>query len=177
MCGIIGYIGQAEATPILMDGLRRLEYRGYDSAGVALLSDGKMEIRKRAGRINNLAQLIQQDTPRGTVGLGHTRWATHGGVTDANAHPHLDQSGKLALIHNGVIENYQSIRDQLISQGHEFRTETDTEVLAHLIGRIFDSKKGERTKSVLVKDRISLSAMSVPSWATPETSFTWRTMT
>jgi glucosamine--fructose-6-phosphate aminotransferase (isomerizing) len=151
MCGIIGYIGQAEATPILMDGLRRLEYRGYDSAGVALLTDGKMEIRKCAGRINNLAQLIQHDTPRGTVGLGHTRWATHGGVTDANAHPHLDQSGKLALIHNGVIENYQSIRDQLLGQGHEFRTETDTEVLAHLIGRIFDSKKGERTKGDLLE--------------------------
>jgi glucosamine--fructose-6-phosphate aminotransferase (isomerizing) len=151
MCGIIGYIGQAEATPILMDGLRRLEYRGYDSAGIALLSDGKMEIRKRAGRINNLAQLIQQDAPRGTIGLGHTRWATHGGVTDANAHPHLDQSGKLALIHNGVIENYQSIRDQLINQGHQFRTETDTEVLAHLIGRIFDSKKGEKSKGDLLE--------------------------
>jgi glutamine---fructose-6-phosphate transaminase (isomerizing) len=151
MCGIIGYIGQAEATPILMDGLRRLEYRGYDSAGIALLSDGKMEIRKCAGRIQNLAQLIQQETPRGTVGLGHTRWATHGGVTDANAHPHLDQSGKLALIHNGVIENFQAIRDQLISQGHQFRTETDTEVLAHLIGRIFDSKKGEKTKGDLLE--------------------------
>jgi glucosamine--fructose-6-phosphate aminotransferase (isomerizing) len=151
MCGIIGYIGQAEATPILMDGLRRLEYRGYDSAGVALLSDGTMQIRKRAGRISNLAQLIQEDAPRGTVGLGHTRWATHGGVTDANAHPHLDQSGKLALIHNGVIENFQSIRDQLISQGHQFRTETDTEVLAHLIGRIFDSKKGEKTKGDLLE--------------------------
>jgi len=110
-----------------------------------------MEIRKRAGRINNLAQLIQQDAPRGTIGLGHTRWATHGGVTDANAHPHLDQSGKLALIHNGVIENYQSIRDQLINQGHQFRTETDTEVLAHLIGRIFDSKKGEKSKRDLLE--------------------------
>src|SRR5580693_970277 len=151
MCGIIGYIGQAEATPILMDGLRRLEYRGYDSAGIALVANGAMQIRKCAGRIGSLAQLIQKEPPRGSVGLGHTRWATHGGVTDANAHPHLDQSGKLALIHNGVIENFQSIRDQLISQGHQFRTETDTEVLAHLIGQIFDSKNGEKTKADLLE--------------------------
>ena len=138
MCGIIGYVGQADATPILLDGLRRLEYRGYDSAGVALIADGSLEVRKCAGRIASLTQLIQDRPIHGTVGLGHTRWATHGGVTDANAHPHLDQSGKLALIHNGVIENFQQLRDQLLGQGHVFRTETDTEVLTHLIGSIFD---------------------------------------
>jgi glucosamine--fructose-6-phosphate aminotransferase (isomerizing) len=151
MCGIIGYIGQAEATPILVDGLRRLEYRGYDSAGIALVSNGAMQIRKCAGRIGNLAQLIQKEPPRGSVGLGHTRWATHGSVTDENAHPHVDQSGKLALIHNGVIENFQPLRDQLLAHGHQFRTETDTEVLTHLIGHLFDQLPGPRSKETLLE--------------------------
>ena len=150
MCGIIGYIGNAEATPILLEGLRRLEYRGYDSAGVATLSNGQMELRKSAGRIASLNKLIQQNPIRGTSGIGHTRWATHGGVTDTNAHPHLDQSGRLALIHNGVIENFQVLRDQLIGQGHQFRSETDTEVLAHLIGHIFDGLRGPRNKENLL---------------------------
>jgi glucosamine--fructose-6-phosphate aminotransferase (isomerizing) len=150
MCGIIGYIGQAAATPILLDGLRRLEYRGYDSAGIALVSNGTMQIRKCVGRIGSLAQLIQKEPPRGSVGLGHTRWATHGSVTDENAHPHVDQSGKLALIHNGVIENFQSLRDQLLAQGHQFQTETDTEVLAHLIGHLFDHLPGPRSKETLL---------------------------
>ena len=118
MCGIIGYIGKSEATPILVDGLRRLEYRGYDSAGVATLANGKLELRKCAGRINSLSQIIEKDPVQGFSGIGHTRWATHGGVTDNNAHPHLDQSGKLALIHNGVIENFEQLRDQLLLQGH-----------------------------------------------------------
>ncbi len=149
MCGIIGYIGKSEATPILIDGLRRLEYRGYDSAGIATLASGKMELRKCAGRIASLTQLIQKYPTYGTVGIGHTRWATHGLVTDDNAHPHLDQSGKLALIHNGVIENFQLFRDQLITQGHTFRSETDTEVLAHLIGHLFDNLPGPRNKENL----------------------------
>ena len=150
MCGIIGYIGRSEATGILVDGLRRLEYRGYDSAGVATLANGKMELRKCAGRIANLSQMIQKDPVHGFTGIGHTRWATHGGVTDSNAHPHLDQGGKLALIHNGVIENFQQLRDQLLIQGHTFRSETDTEVLAHLIGHIFDSMPGARDKKNLL---------------------------
>ncbi len=150
MCGIFGYIGRSEATPILIDGLRRLEYRGYDSAGVATLANGEMELRKCAGRIADLTQMIQRDPPRGTSGIGHTRWATHGRVTDENAHPHLDQSGKLALIHNGVIENFQQLRDQLLSHGHTFRSETDTEVLAHLIGYIFDGMAGPRSKQNLL---------------------------
>jgi glucosamine--fructose-6-phosphate aminotransferase (isomerizing) len=151
MCGIIGYVGSEDATPILMDGLRKLEYRGYDSAGVALLDGHGLQVRKRAGRIGNLAQLLQEQPVQGTAGLGHTRWATHGGVTDANAHPHLDQSGKMALIHNGVIENFQALRDQLSDQGHTFRTETDTEVLTHLIGRIFDDVPGARNKTTLLE--------------------------
>ena len=147
MCGIIGYVGRAEATPILIDGLRRLEYRGYDSAGVATFGNGGgLEIRKCAGRIADLAQLIQRKPIVGSAGIGHTRWATHGGVTDQNAHPHLDQSGKLALIHNGVIENFQQLREQLLSQGHKFRSETDTEILAHLIGHVFDNMPGPRNK-------------------------------
>jgi glucosamine--fructose-6-phosphate aminotransferase (isomerizing) len=150
MCGIFGYIGRSEATPILIDGLRRLEYRGYDSAGVATLANGVMELRKCAGRIANLTQMVQKDPPHGTSGIGHTRWATHGRVTDENAHPHLDQSGKLALIHNGVIENFQQLRDQLLSHGHTFRSETDTEVLAHLIGYIFDGMAGPRNKQNLL---------------------------
>lgn len=150
MCGIIGYVGYTEATPILLDGLRKLEYRGYDSAGVALVADGAMQIRKCPGRISNLAQFIQKSAVSGTLGLGHTRWATHGGVTDANAHPHLDQGGKLALIHNGVIENFRQLRGQLVDQGNVFRSETDTEVLTHLIGSIFDGMPGERSKEKLL---------------------------
>ena len=126
VCGIIGYIGNSEATPILIDGLRRLEYRGYDSAGVATLANGEMELRKCAGRIASLTQMVQKDPPHGTTGIGHTRWATHGRVTDENAHPHLDESGKRALIHNGAIENFQQLRDQRkatvsVPLGPEFR--------------------------------------------------------
>src|SRR4051812_13493613 len=132
MCGIIGYIGPKPAVPILLDGLRRLEYRGHDSAGVATIADGKLEVRKRIGRIANLAELIQHAPPTGHIGISHTRWATHGGVTDDNAHPHADQSGRLVICHNGVIENYATLRDQLIRDGHTFHSQTDTEVLAHL---------------------------------------------
>jgi len=139
MCGIVGYIGKAEAVPILLDGLRRLEYRGYDSAGVATISNGHIETRKAVGRISNLSELLQRSPIRGHVGLCHTRWATHGSVTDANAHPHFDQSGKLALVHNGVIENYQTLRDELLREGHVFKSQTDTEVLAHLIGKHYDA--------------------------------------
>jgi glucosamine--fructose-6-phosphate aminotransferase (isomerizing) len=152
MCGIVGYIGKTDATPILMDGLRRLEYRGYDSAGIATLDgSGVLKVRKCVGRISNLAELIQKDPPRGTVGICHTRWATHGGVTDANAHPHSDQSGKLVLVHNGVIENYQILRDELIGEGHVFHSQTDTEVLAHLVGKFYDAAKGEPSKSRLIE--------------------------
>ena len=138
MCGIVAYIGTADALPVLMDGLRRLEYRGYDSAGVALWNRGGIEVRKSVGRIAQLAQTIEENPVHGNIGISHTRWATHGGVTRENAHPHCDRSGRLALVHNGVIENYQSLRDQLIERGHAFRSQTDTEVLAHLVGEAFD---------------------------------------
>ncbi len=139
MCGIIGYAGGAEALPILLDGLRRLEYRGYDSAGVAISNNGSIEIRKCVGRIANLAELVRQSPPHGHVGISHTRWATHGGVPDAHAHPHTDQSGKLFLVHNGVIENYATLKEQLAGEGHTFHSQTDTEVLAHLIGKAYDA--------------------------------------
>ena len=139
MCGIVGYVGRAEAAPILLDGLRRLEYRGYDSAGVAIVNGKQIETRKCAGRIANLAKLMTEKPPSGQYGISHTRWATHGKVNDENAHPHFDASGKLALVHNGVIENYQSLKDELVRDGDTtFRSDTDTEVLAHLIGKLYD---------------------------------------
>lgn len=141
MCGIVGYIGNRQASPILLDGLRRLEYRGYDSAGVALCGACGLSIVKKAGRIDNLRQAVDAVKPEGTMGISHTRWATHGPATDENAHPHPDQGGKLVLVHNGVIENYQSIRDQLAAQGHTFHSQTDTEVLSHLVGTFFDASE------------------------------------
>ncbi|MCX6964640.1 MAG: glutamine--fructose-6-phosphate transaminase (isomerizing) [Verrucomicrobia bacterium] len=138
MCGIVAYIGPSDALPVLLDGLRRLEYRGYDSAGLALLNPGGIEVRKAVGRIANLATEIEKFPIRGQAGISHTRWATHGAVTRDNAHPHADQSGKLHLVHNGVIENYQSLREQLQERGHIFHSQTDTEVLAHLVGEAFD---------------------------------------
>jgi glucosamine--fructose-6-phosphate aminotransferase (isomerizing) len=140
MCGIVGYVGRSEAAPILLDGLRRLEYRGYDSAGVAIIDGDNVATRKCAGRIADLGKLMAERTPAGTYGISHTRWATHGKATDQNAHPHFDASGKLALVHNGVIENYQALKDELVRGGDNgFISETDTEVLAHLIGKLYDA--------------------------------------
>ncbi|MGZ5023446.1 MAG: glutamine--fructose-6-phosphate transaminase (isomerizing) [Chthoniobacterales bacterium] len=155
MCGIVGYVGRSQAGPILLDGLRRLEYRGYDSAGVAIVNGAGVETRKCAGRIADLARLMTEKPPSGHYGISHTRWATHGEVTDENAHPHFDQSGKLALVHNGVIENYVSIREELMREGgHTFVSETDTEVLAHLIGSIYD--KSASGKPDPAKDKARL---------------------
>ena len=149
MCGIVGYVGRAEAVPILLEGLRRLEYRGYDSAGVATLEEGIISVRKEVGRIDDLRQSIALNPIGGSTGISHTRWATHGKVTRENAHPHFDRSGKLALVHNGVIENYAALRTQLEQEGHQFQSQTDTEVLAHLVGRAFD-RSAERTQGALV---------------------------
>ena len=139
MCGIVGYVGRAQATPILLDGLRRLEYRGYDSAGIAVVDAGQFDTRKCAGRIAALSKLVTKQPVSGSLGISHTRWATHGEVNDENAHPHFDASGKLALVHNGVIENYQALKDELVRGGDtKFRSDTDTEVLAHLIGKLYE---------------------------------------
>jgi len=151
MCGIVGYVGRSQAAPILLDGLRRLEYRGYDSAGVAIVNGDHVETRKCAGRIASLAKLISQKPAAGSYGISHTRWATHGKVNDENAHPHFDATGKIALVHNGVIENYQALKEQLIQNGDtNFRSDTDTEVLAHLIGSIYDQLEGKDSKARLV---------------------------
>ena len=137
MCGIVGYVGPDRALPIVMAGLQRLEYRGYDSAGVALLDGaGGVRVERRAGRIENLEKRLDTLEPAarlGSTGIGHTRWATHGRPTDRNAHPHLDCSGAVAVIHNGIIENFAPLRAELEAAGHELRSETDTEVVAHLL--------------------------------------------
>jgi glucosamine--fructose-6-phosphate aminotransferase (isomerizing) len=133
MCGIVGYIGYRSAPELLIDGLHRLEYRGYDSAGVAVMDNGDIAIRKKAGRVGQLAQLVERKPLVGNLGIGHTRWATHGETSDINSHPHLGGNGEVALVHNGVIENYSSLRDQLQQLGYVFRSQTDTEVIAHLL--------------------------------------------
>jgi len=133
MCGIVGYVGPREAVPILLEGLARLEYRGYDSAGVALQNGAGLQTRKLAGRVQGLADLLSRDPVHGTCGIAHTRWATHGGPTDGNAHPHTDCNGEFALVHNGIVENADVLRRRLEPAGHRFTTETDTEVIAHLI--------------------------------------------
>ena len=136
MCGIIGYVGPQQAVNVIVEGLRRLEYRGYDSAGVAVGADGRIEWRKKAGKIANLdAELAARPLPASTIGIGHTRWATHGGPTDANAHPHLSADGRVALVHNGIIENFALLRAELTAEGVAFSSETDTEVAAALLGR------------------------------------------
>ncbi|MBL7074991.1 glutamine--fructose-6-phosphate transaminase (isomerizing) [candidate division KSB1 bacterium] len=138
MCGIIGYVGDRPALPILIEGLKRMEYRGYDSAGVALLEDGRMKVVKRAGKIRELELKLSGMSLSGTVGIGHTRWATHGEPNETNAHPHWDCGGEIAVIHNGIIENYVSLKEELVKKGHSLRTETDTEILAHLIEEFYE---------------------------------------
>jgi len=133
MCGIVGYVGKHKAVSILIEGLNRLEYRGYDSAGVAIQQNGRIEVAKKAGRVANLAREAAKHHFTGTAGISHTRWATHGGVTDANAHPHLSSDDKIALVHNGVVENYDAIKRFLLAKGYTFKSETDTEVLTNLV--------------------------------------------
>jgi glucosamine--fructose-6-phosphate aminotransferase (isomerizing) len=133
MCGIIGYIGPKPVVPVILDGLRRLEYRGYDSAGIAVVNDGQLDVRRSAGKLANLEQVVSQQPLVGQYGLGHTRWATHGRPTEENAHPHRDSSGRIVVVHNGIIENYLDLKRDLTARGHWFLSETDTEVVAHLI--------------------------------------------
>lgn len=144
MCGIIGYIGKKNASPILLEGLRRLEYRGYDSAGVAIADNGELVLRKKLGKIDEgIAHLLKEQPVAGTYGIGHTRWATHGVPADKNSHPHLDETGRIAVVHNGVIENYDAIKQKLLRAGYTFKSDTDTEVLAQLIGDYFKKQAGK----------------------------------
>jgi glucosamine--fructose-6-phosphate aminotransferase (isomerizing) len=134
MCGIVGYVGKKSVVPIIIEGLRRLEYRGYDSAGIAVAGDGEgLQLRRAEGKLRNLEEVIRQKPISGTYGIGHTRWATHGRPTEENAHPHRDCTGKIVVVHNGIVENYLTLKKKLIEEGHKFTTETDTEIIAHLV--------------------------------------------
>jgi len=135
MCGIVGYVGTSSAESIVYEGLKRLEYRGYDSAGLAIIEDGKIEIRRDAGKLERLGELLQTEPVRGNIGIGHTRWATHGEPSARNAHPHVGASGDVVLVHNGIVENYRSLRDELSAEGIEFNSETDSEIIVHLVER------------------------------------------
>src|ERR1700689_411441 len=139
MCGIVGYIGNRRAVPIILDGLRRLEYRGYDSAGIAVLNgDNPLAVRRASGKLRNLEDVLRLDPVDGNYGIGHTRWATHGRPSEENAHPHRDCSGDIVVVHNGIVENFLSLKEQLQQEGHVFKTETDTEVIAHLVEKYFE---------------------------------------
>ncbi|MBI2238367.1 MAG: glutamine--fructose-6-phosphate transaminase (isomerizing) [Actinobacteria bacterium] len=155
MCGIVGYVGPDEALPIIMEGLRRLEYRGYDSAGVALVG-GELRVVKRAGKLAELERALEGDGgPSGSVGMGHTRWATHGEPTDRNAHPHLDCAGRIAVIHNGIIENFGALRTGLEKRGHAFASDTDTECIAHLIEERYEGSLADAVRSAVVGAKVS----------------------
>jgi glucosamine--fructose-6-phosphate aminotransferase (isomerizing) len=150
MCGIVGYVGPRDAAPILLEGLSRLEYRGYDSAGIALVTaEGELFVEKRAGKLANLRTALLDATPEATVGLAHTRWATHGRPNDLNAHPHVDCTGEVTVIHNGIIENFRDLRDGLIERGHRIGSETDTEVLAHLVEEAYQGDIGDAARAAL----------------------------
>jgi glucosamine--fructose-6-phosphate aminotransferase (isomerizing) len=148
MCGIVGYIGDQQVTPLLIQGLKRLEYRGYDSAGVAVVENGNIQIRKEAGKIAELEKLLVEQPITGLYGIGHTRWATHGAPNNRNAHPHVSEKGDFALVHNGIVENAGVLRRRLQERGHEFKSETDTEVLVHLIEEVYETGDGRGGESL-----------------------------
>src|ERR1700733_14366892 len=150
MCGIVGYVGTHKAVPIILEGLKRLEYRGYDSAGIAVFGDdGEFTIRRAKGKLRNLEDSIRVSPGEGSFGIGHTRWATHGRPTEENAHPHRDCHGDVVVVHNGIIENYLELKEQLQVEGHTFVTETDTEVIAHLIEKYFEGNLEEAVRAAV----------------------------
>jgi glucosamine--fructose-6-phosphate aminotransferase (isomerizing) len=172
MCGIVGYVGNKQVVPLIVDGLRKLEYRGYDSAGIAVVDEEKhLELRRAEGKLRNLEEAIRLKPLDGTYGIGHTRWATHGRPTEENAHPHRDQSGKVVVVHNGIIENYLALKERLVGDGHEFKTETDTEVVAHLIGHYKDTENLSLEHAVrkAAKELRGIFAMSIISVDEPDT--------
>ncbi|HYP49929.1 MAG TPA: class II glutamine amidotransferase, partial [Pyrinomonadaceae bacterium] len=172
MCGIVGYVGNKQVVPVIIDGLRKLEYRGYDSAGIAVVDDhNKLEIRRAEGKLRNLEECIRLSPLDGNYGIGHTRWATHGRPTEENAHPHRDCTGRIVVVHNGIIENYSQLKDRLRASDHRFVTETDTEVVAHLI----EEKLREGTQNLelavrqTVKELRGIFALSIISSDEPDT--------
>ncbi len=167
MCGIVGYIGNRKSVPIILDGLRRLEYRGYDSAGIAVLNgDHKLSVRRASGKLRNLEETIRVNPLDGSYGIGHTRWATHGRPTEENAHPHRDCSGNIVVVHNGIVENYLVLKHQLQSEGHKFVTETDTEVIAHLVEKFFQGNLEDAVRSA-VKEITGVFALGAISSSDP----------
>src|SRR5690242_7957406 len=167
MCGIVGYIGNREAVPVIVDGLRRLEYRGYDSAGVAVFSGERcLDIRRASGKLRNLEEVIRNKPLAGSYGIGHTRWATHGRPTEENAHPHRDCKGQIVVVHNGIVENYLALRKQLTAEGHQFVTETDTEVIAHLVEKHLNGSLENAVRAAL-KEISGVFAISVISSSDP----------
>ncbi len=153
MCGIVGYIGPRDATQIIMDGLRRLEYRGYDSAGIAVLQGGHLAIRRDAGKLANLAAILERDPVHGSAGIGHTRWATHGKPNQRNAHPHTDCTGEIVVIHNGIVENFMALKAELQAEGHTFRSDTDTEVIVHLVEKYYQGDIAEAARAAFQRLR------------------------
>ena len=149
MCGIVGYVGKEQAAPFLLDGLSKLEYRGYDSSGIATFDGTKLVVEKCVGRLAALEEKIAGHIPQGHIGIGHTRWATHGRPADNNAHPHTDGKGQFAIVHNGIIENYLPLKEALLKKGHEFKSETDTEVVAHLLADVYDGDFVAAVRTVL----------------------------
>jgi len=171
MCGIVGYVGNKQVVPLIIDGLRKLEYRGYDSAGIAVVDDEHhLSLRRAEGKLRNLEEAIRLNPLDGNYGIGHTRWATHGRPTEENAHPHRDQSGKVVVVHNGIIENYLTLKERLQAEGHEFKTETDTEVVAHLIGHYIDTEGLSLELAVrkTVKELKGIFALSIISVDEPD---------
>jgi glucosamine--fructose-6-phosphate aminotransferase (isomerizing) len=167
MCGIVGYIGNRKAVPIILDGLRRLEYRGYDSAGIAVLNgDNHMSIRRAEGKLRNLEEAIRMNPLDGPYGIGHTRWATHGRPTEENAHPHRDCTGDIVVVHNGIVENYLQLKQQLQLEGHKFVTETDTEVVAHLVEKYYEGNLEEAVRKA-VKDITGVFALGIIASSDP----------
>jgi glutamine---fructose-6-phosphate transaminase (isomerizing) len=167
MCGIVGYVGTQRAVPIILDGLKRLEYRGYDSAGIAVYcDDGSLGVRRASGKLRNLEDVLQIDPVDGGYGIGHTRWATHGRPTEENAHPHRDCSGDIVVVHNGIVENYLPLKEQLQEEGHLFKTQTDTEVIAHLVEKYFEGNLEQAVRQA-VKQLRGVFAMAVLSRRDP----------
>src|ERR1700752_1901652 len=160
MCGIVGYIGPKKGVPVVIEGLRKLEYRGYDSAGIAVVNDCKLEVRRGPGKLRNLEEALQKSTNTGTYGIRHTRWATHGRPTEENAHPHRDCTGQIVVVHNGIVENYLQLKHQLQLEGHKFVTETDTEVIAHLVEKYYEGNLEDAARKT-VKELSGVFALAI----------------